>query len=143
MSTEAESVGAERSTLSALAVFVERRTLVMLALGFSAGLPFLLVFDTLSAWLRASGLSLEVIGFFSLVTMVYSFKFLWAPLIDRTGVPVLTTWLGLRGPCGCCLRHPGHRHRRMAHRGGGRLPAGCDGGLVSVGLPGGDARGGR
>ena len=96
MSTEAESVRAERSTLSALAVFVDRRTLVMLALGFSAGLPFLLVFDTLSAWLRAAGLSLEVIGFFSLVTMIYSFKFLWAPLVDRTGVPVLTAWLGHR-----------------------------------------------
>ena len=74
----------QTSTLSALAVFVDRRTLVMLALGFSAGLPFLLIFDTLSAWLRAAGLSLEVIGFFSLVTMIYSFKFLWAPLVDRT-----------------------------------------------------------
>jgi hypothetical protein len=73
-------------------VFVDRRTLVMLALGFSAGLPFLLVFDTLSAWLRAAGLSLQVIGFFSLVTMVYSFKFLWAPLVDRTRVPILTAW---------------------------------------------------
>jgi len=96
MSTETEFVPAPRKTVSALAVFVDRRTLVMLALGFSAGLPFLLVFDTLSAWLRASGLSLEVIGFFSLVTMIYSFKFLWAPLIDRARVPVLTTWLGHR-----------------------------------------------
>ena len=69
---------------SALAVYIERRALVMLALGFSAGLPYFLVFDTLSAWLRASGLSLEVIGFFSLVTLISSFKFLWAPLVDRT-----------------------------------------------------------
>ena len=68
----------------------------MLALGFSAGLPFLLVFDTLSAWLRSAGVSLEVIGFFSLVTMIYAFKFLWAPLVDRTSVPVLTKWLGHR-----------------------------------------------
>jgi len=96
MSTEAESVRAPRNTLLALAVFVDRRTLVMLALGFSAGLPFLLVFDTLSAWLRAAGFSLEVIGFFSLVTMVYSFKFLWAPLVDRTSVPVLTARFGHR-----------------------------------------------
>ena len=96
MSTEAEFTPANRKTLSALALFVERRTLVMLGLGFSAGLPFLLVFDTLSAWLRASGLSLEVIGFFSLVTMIYSFKFLWAPLIDRARVPMLTAWLGHR-----------------------------------------------
>jgi len=68
----------------------------MLALGFSAGLPFLLIFDTLSAWLRDAGLSLDVIGVFSLATLVYSFKFLWAPLIDRTTVPVLTAWLGHR-----------------------------------------------
>jgi PAT family beta-lactamase induction signal transducer AmpG len=69
---------------------------VTVALGFSASLPYLLIFDTLSAWLRSSGLSLEVIGFFSLVTMIYSFKFLWAPLVDRTAVPILTAWLGHR-----------------------------------------------
>lgn len=91
-----EAVRAKQSARSALAVFVDRRTLVMLALGFSAGLPFLLVFDTLSAWLRAAGLSLQVIGFFSLVTMIYSFKFLWAPLVDRTEVPFFTKWLGHR-----------------------------------------------
>ncbi len=96
MSTQAELVPASQKAGSALAVFIERRAMVMLALGFSAGLPFLLVFDTLSAWLRASGLSLEVIGFFSLVTMIYSFKFLWAPLIDRARVPILTAWLGHR-----------------------------------------------
>ena len=79
-----------------LRVYVERRTLVMAALGFAAGLPFLLIFDTLSAWLRQVGLSLQVIGFFSLATLVSSFKFLWAPLIDRTSVPVLTGWLGHR-----------------------------------------------
>jgi PAT family beta-lactamase induction signal transducer AmpG len=79
-----------------LAVFVERRALVMLALGFASGLPNLLIFDTLSAWLREAGLSLEVIGFFSLATLAYSFKFLWAPLIDRTSVPVLTRLLGHR-----------------------------------------------
>jgi PAT family beta-lactamase induction signal transducer AmpG len=45
----------------------------MVALGFSAGLPYVLIFDTLSAWFRAAGLSLEVIGFFSLVTLVSSF----------------------------------------------------------------------
>jgi len=85
-----------RSLGAALAIFAERRVLVMLALGFSAGLPFLLVFDTLSAWLRDDGLTLEVIGFFSLATLVYAFKFLWAPLIDRTSVPLLTNYLGHR-----------------------------------------------
>ena len=68
----------------------------MVALGFSGALPYFLVFDTLSAWLRASGLSLEVIGFFSLVTLVSSFKFLWAPFVDRAQVPLLTAWLGHR-----------------------------------------------
>jgi PAT family beta-lactamase induction signal transducer AmpG len=96
MSNEAESAPANRTFLSALAVYTERPALVMVALGFSAALPYFLIFDTLSAWLRASGLSLEVIGFFSLVTLISTFKFLWAPFIDRARVPVLTGWLGHR-----------------------------------------------
>jgi PAT family beta-lactamase induction signal transducer AmpG len=96
MAVQSDSVAPKRNAVSALAVFFERRTLVMLALGFSAGLPFLLIFDTLSAWLRSAGLTLEVIGVFSLATLVYSFKFLWAPLLDRTTVPLLTGWLGHR-----------------------------------------------
>jgi PAT family beta-lactamase induction signal transducer AmpG len=96
MSAPAESAAHARNTFSSLAFFVERRALVMLALGFAAGLPYFLVFDTLSAWLRASGISLEVIGFFSLVTLISSFKFLWAPLVDRAAVPLVTAWLGHR-----------------------------------------------
>jgi PAT family beta-lactamase induction signal transducer AmpG len=91
-----EPAPAHRSLVGALRMFADRRILVMLALGFSAGLPFLLVFDTLSAWLRTANLSLEVIGFFSLATLASSFKFLWAPLIDRTRVPLLTRRLGHR-----------------------------------------------
>jgi PAT family beta-lactamase induction signal transducer AmpG len=90
--TPAAETGAGR----ALTVFTERRTLVMIALGFASGLPYLLIYDTLTAWLRQEGLSLQVIGFFSLATLVSSFKFLWAPLVDRTHVPVLTAWLGHR-----------------------------------------------
>jgi MFS transporter, PAT family, beta-lactamase induction signal transducer AmpG len=85
-----------RTVLTALGVYTEQAPLVTIALGFSAGLPYYLVFDTLSAWFRASGLTLEVIGFFSLVTLISTFKFLWAPLIDRVQVPVLTPWLGHR-----------------------------------------------
>src|SRR5688500_14332035 len=96
MTGGAQSAAATRSFRSAVAVLTERSVLVMLALGFASGLPFLLIFDTLSAWLRESGLSLEVIGFFSMVTMIYSFKFLWAPFVDRTRVPFLTAWLGHR-----------------------------------------------
>jgi len=95
MTTGTEAAG-KRSIGGALAVYGERRALVMLALGFASGLPNLLIFDTLSAWLRDAGLSLEVIAFFSLATLAYSFKFLWAPLVDRTKVPGLTRWLGHR-----------------------------------------------
>lgn len=91
-----ESAPARRTVISALRVYTERPALVMIALGFSAGLPYYLIFDTLSAWFRAAGLSLEVIGFFSLVTLVSTFKFLWAPFIDRAEVPLLTAWLGHR-----------------------------------------------
>ena len=87
---------AQRGAVAALAVFVERRALVMLALGFASGLPNLLIFDTLSLWLREAGLSLQVISIFALATLSYSLKFLWAPLIDRTRVPLLTGLLGHR-----------------------------------------------
>jgi PAT family beta-lactamase induction signal transducer AmpG len=82
--------------LGGLAVYGERRVFVMLLLGFSAGLPNLLIFDTLSTWLRDAGLTLEVIGFFALATLTYALKFVWAPLIDRTRVPWLTGLLGHR-----------------------------------------------
>jgi MFS transporter, PAT family, beta-lactamase induction signal transducer AmpG len=95
--TDAQPVRDKPRTVgSALAVYTERAALVMVALGFSASLPYFLIFDTLSAWFRASGLSLEVIGFFSLVTLISTFKFLWAPFIDRAAVPGLTRWLGHR-----------------------------------------------
>jgi PAT family beta-lactamase induction signal transducer AmpG len=94
--TEAVAGAPKRTTWDAIAVFLERQSLVMLALGFAAGLPNLLVFDTLSAWLRTEGVSLQVIGFFALATLSYSLKFLWAPLIDRSSVPVLTGLLGHR-----------------------------------------------
>lgn len=96
MSNSPETGKPRKSVLSALAFFGDRRALVMLALGFSAGLPYLLVFDTLSAWLRVANLSIEVIGYFSLATIASSLKFLWAPLIDRTSIPGLTSRLGHR-----------------------------------------------
>lgn len=85
-----------RSSLRALAVYTERRVLVMLLLGFAAGLPFLLIFDTLSVWLRQSGLSLQSISVFALATLSYALKFVWAPLIDRVRIPVLDSLLGPR-----------------------------------------------
>jgi len=68
----------------------------MLFLGFSAGLPFLLVFSTLSAWLKEAGISRSVIGFFAWVGITYSIKFFWAPIIDRINLPVLEKKLGHR-----------------------------------------------
>src|SRR5262245_11788130 len=96
MTSPSGTASAKRTMWAALAIFADRRSLVMLGLGFSAGLPFLLIFDTLSAWLRDAGLTLGVIGYFSLATLAYSFKFLWAPLIDRARIPLLTRWLGHR-----------------------------------------------
>jgi MFS transporter, PAT family, beta-lactamase induction signal transducer AmpG len=72
-----------------LAVYLERQNLIMLALGFSSGLPFMLVANTLGYWLRDEGTSLKAIGFIAWVGFAYTFKFLWAPLIDRTSVPLL------------------------------------------------------
>jgi PAT family beta-lactamase induction signal transducer AmpG len=70
-------------------IIAEPRLALMLALGFSAGLPYLLVFATLSAWLREAGISRTEIGLLSYVALAYSLKFLWAPMIDRWDVPGL------------------------------------------------------
>lgn len=96
MSEHADTAPARRTLFSALSVYAERRAIVMIALGFAAALPYFLVFDTLSLWFRSSGISLEVIGFFSLVTFISSLKFLWAPFIDRGRIPVLTALVGHR-----------------------------------------------
>jgi len=78
------------------AFLTDPRHALMLALGFSAGLPFLLVFGTLSAWLRQAGVSRVEIGMLSWVGLAYSFKFLWSPMIDRVDLPVLARLLGRR-----------------------------------------------
>ena len=70
--------------------------LAMLLLGFSAGLPFYLVFQTLSAWLRQSHVDRATIGMLAWVGTVYSLKFLWAPIVDRLPLPLLTRLLGRR-----------------------------------------------
>ena len=69
--------------------YLNRRVLTMLALGFSSGLPFLLVANTFGYWLRDEGIALTAIGFLSWVGFAYSLKFLWAPLLDRLDVPGL------------------------------------------------------
>jgi len=80
----------------ALTVYSQPRIIAMLFLGFSAGLPFLLVFSTLSAWLNDVNVSKTTIGFFSWIGIMYSIKVLWAPIVDRVGLPFLTKRLGQR-----------------------------------------------
>lgn len=85
-----------RSWLQAFAVYRHPRVLTMVALGFSAGLPFLLVFSTLSGWLRDQGVSRTLIGFFSWIGITYSIKVFWAPVVDHLPLPWLTARLGKR-----------------------------------------------
>ncbi len=82
--------------IKAFAVYREPNILAMLFLGFSAGLPLLLVFGTLSAWLNDSGVDKTTIGFVSWVALAYGLKFLWSPLVDRLPIPLLTRRLGQR-----------------------------------------------
>jgi PAT family beta-lactamase induction signal transducer AmpG len=74
---------------AALQTYSSPRMLVMLALGFSSGLPLMLTGNTFGYWLRDAGTSLTAIGFISWVGNMYALKFLWAPLIDRAGPPLL------------------------------------------------------
>lgn len=81
---------------SALKIYFKAPVITMLFLGFSAGLPFLLVFSTLTTWLRTSGVDIAAIGFFSWIGLLYSIKFFWAPVIDNLKLPLLTRLLGQR-----------------------------------------------
>jgi PAT family beta-lactamase induction signal transducer AmpG len=80
----------------ALAVYLQPRVLIVLLLGFSSGLPLALAGSTLAVWLTESHVDLGTIGLFSLVGLPYTFKFLWAPLVDALDVPVLSHRLGRR-----------------------------------------------
>ena len=85
-----------RSWLEASFVYLKPPVIAMLFLGFSAGLPFLLVFSTLTAWLRDVNVEVAAIGFFSWIGMLYSIKFFWAPVVDRLPLPGLSRVLGQR-----------------------------------------------
>ncbi len=82
--------------LSALKIYAHPRVVGMLFLGFSAGLPLLLVLGTLSFWLSEAGIARATIGHLSWVGLAYGFKFLWSPLVDRMPLPFLTRVLGRR-----------------------------------------------
>lgn len=85
-----------RDWLAAFAVYRDRRVIAIAILGFASGLPLALTGQTLQAWLKDSGVSLQSIGLFALVGVPYTLKFLWAPLVDRLPLPLLTRQLGRR-----------------------------------------------
>jgi len=89
-------VSSIKSWREAFSVYRNPRVIGMIFLGFAAGLPFLLVFSTLSAWLRDEGVTRTTIGFFSWVGITYSIKVFWAPIVDRLPIPWLTRKLGKR-----------------------------------------------
>ena len=86
----------KKSWSQAMATYLDRRALIMLFLGFSAGIPILLIFSSLSLWLREAGIDRSTVTMFSWAALGYSFKFIWAPLIDAIPLPVLSRMLGRR-----------------------------------------------
>lgn len=84
------------SRFEGLSRYADRRVALMLALGFSCGLPFLLVGGTFTARLATSDIDIKAIGLFAYLLLPYSFKFLWAPIVDAFDIPVLSRLLGRR-----------------------------------------------
>ncbi|MFC2507076.1 MAG: MFS transporter, partial [Kingella sp. (in: b-proteobacteria)] len=80
----------------AIKAYLDRRSLTLLLLGFSAGIPILLIFSTLSLWLLEAGIKLDTVTLFSWAALGYSFKFVWSPLIDTLPIPLLYKYLGKR-----------------------------------------------
>jgi PAT family beta-lactamase induction signal transducer AmpG len=91
-STEA---GSER-TSAIRELFSDRRLAAMLGLGFSSGIPFLLVYVTQSAWLSEAKVPIGILGLMSELTLAYKFKFVWAPFLDRYDAPLFSRLLGRR-----------------------------------------------
>jgi len=94
--SESSSPAARGRMADALAVYLKRRVLIVLFLGFSSGLPLALSGSTLLIWMTESGVNLGTIGLFALVGTPYTIKFLWAPVIDALDVPFLSRRFGRR-----------------------------------------------
>jgi PAT family beta-lactamase induction signal transducer AmpG len=92
----ADTAPAKPRFADALAVYLRRRVLIVMFLGFSSGLPLALSGSTLSAWMSEVDVDLRIISFFALVGTPYTIKFLWAPFADALDVPVLSRLLGRR-----------------------------------------------
>src|SRR4051812_4048923 len=96
MTATPETVSARPRFADTLAVYLQPRVLIVLFLGFSAGLPLALSGSTLLVWMREAGVDLGTIGLFALVGTPYTIKFLWAPVVDALDAPVLSRLLGRR-----------------------------------------------
>jgi len=86
----------ETSWLNAFQLYLNYRVATMLLLGFSAGIPLYLIFSTLSLWLRDAGVDRSAVTYFSWAALAYSFKFVWAPIIDKLPLPILQNLMGQR-----------------------------------------------
>src|SRR5690242_9078500 len=96
MTAAAETKSDKPGWREGIAVYLKPRVLIVLFLGFSAGLPLALSGSTLLVWMREVGVDLGTIGLFALVGTPYTAKFLWAPLVDALDVPLLSRLLGRR-----------------------------------------------
>ena len=86
----------EHTWKQSITSFMHPRVITMLFFGFSAGIPILLIFSSLSLWLREAGVERSAVTFFSWAALGYSFKFIWAPLVDKLPIPYLTNKFGRR-----------------------------------------------
>ncbi|MBR2960745.1 MAG: AmpG family muropeptide MFS transporter [Burkholderiaceae bacterium] len=91
-----EAKKTQRTWQESLQIYLKPAAVRMFFLGFSSGLPLLLVLGTLSFWLREAGVDLKTIGIMSWVGLTYATKWLWAPLVDRLTIPLMTRFLGRR-----------------------------------------------
>lgn len=87
---------APMSFAETFAVYLQRRVLIIMLLGFASGLPLALSGSTLLVWMAEAGVNLGTIGLFALVGTPYTVKFLWAPIIDALDVPLLSRRFGRR-----------------------------------------------
>ena len=89
MSSDTAAVQQTHSLKESLALYWDRRLLVIFILGISSGFPWVLVGSSMTAWLQEAGLTRTAIGFFGSIFAVYTFNFAWAPLVDRVKLPLL------------------------------------------------------
>jgi len=91
-----EGEPSRRDWRETFSVYFKRRVLIVFLLGFSGGLPIVLVGSTLQAWMKQNGVDIRTIGLITAVALPYNLKFLWAPLVDAFDIPVLSRLLGRR-----------------------------------------------